>query len=88
MAVSRMFCLSQSVGYAIQALACLEGSCSGQPRTIKEIAGCSGVPGSYLAKLIKKLVKAEILSAKRGPNGWADWKDKNGRTLDEVKRRS
>ncbi|MDQ8181574.1 Rrf2 family transcriptional regulator [Pelagicoccus sp. SDUM812005] len=66
-----MFCLSQSVGYAIQALACLEGSCSGQPRTVKEIASCSGVPASYLAKLVKKLVKAEILASKPGPNGGA-----------------
>lgn len=66
-----MFCLSQSVGYAIQALSCLEGTCSGGPRTVKEVASCSGVPSPYLAKLVKKLVDAGILASKRGLGGGA-----------------
>ena len=69
-----MFCLSESVGYSIKALSCLEDGCSGS-RTIKEIAECSGVPAPYLAKLVKKLVDAGILSSKRGIGGGA-WLDR------------
>jgi Rrf2 family protein len=62
-----MFGLSQSVGYAIQALACLEaGSC--ETRFVRDIATCSKVPPAYLAKIFKKLGDAGILISRRG---WA-----------------
>ena len=74
-----MFCLSESVGYAIKALGCMEDGCSG-PRTIKDIAHCSGVPSPYLAKLVKKLVDVGILSSKRGIGGGA-WLDRPASTI-------
>jgi Rrf2 family iron-sulfur cluster assembly transcriptional regulator len=74
-----MFCLSESVGYSIKALSCLEDDSSG-PRTIKEIANCSGVPSPYLAKLVKKLVDAGILASRRGTGGGA-WLDRSASTI-------
>jgi Rrf2 family protein len=62
-----MFGMSQSVGYAIQALACLErGTC--ETRFVRDIAVCAKVPPAYLAKVFKKLGDAGIVASKRG---WA-----------------
>lgn len=64
-----MFRLSQSVGYAIQALTALgdqQGETSG---LVREVATRSGVPAPYLAKLFKRLVDAGILESKRGAKG-------------------
>lgn len=62
-----MFGLSQSAGYAVSALTCLESNgCS--KGFVKEVAACSEVPPAYLAKLFKRLVDAGILTTKRG---WA-----------------
>lgn len=63
-----MLCLSQSVGYAIQALATLEAS-PGSSRLIREIAEDSGVPAPYLTKLLQKLAEADIVTSKRGYKG-------------------
>lgn len=63
-----MLSFSRSVGYALQALGCLEsGSC--RTRYVRNIAACSKVPPAYLAKLFRKLVEAGILNAARGPGG-------------------
>lgn len=63
-----MLCLSQSVGYAIQALTSL-GANPGSSRLIREIAEDSGVPAPYLAKLLQKLAEADVVALKRGYKG-------------------
>lgn len=63
-----MLCLSQSVGYAIQALASLETHREA-PRLIREIADDSGVPAPYLTKLLQKLSDADLVTSKRGYKG-------------------
>lgn len=62
-----MLCLTQSAGYAIQALTALEKN--GDLRLIKEISEASGVPAPYLAKLFKKLGDAGVVNSKRGYKG-------------------
>lgn len=63
-----MLCLSQSVGYAIQALASLEAHAEAS-RLIREIAEDSGVPAPYLTKLLQKLAEADLVASKRGNKG-------------------
>lgn len=63
-----MFSLSATVGYAIQALACLEGGrCS--TRYVRDVARCAGIPTAYTAKIFRRLAEAGIVEATRGPNG-------------------
>lgn len=63
-----MMSLSQTTGYAIQALACLaEERCS--PGFIRTIAECTGVPAPYLAKIFKRLNDAGLVASKRGYRG-------------------
>lgn len=62
-----MFCLSQSVGYAIRGLSCLV-TIEGDRRFVRDVAEASEVPAAYLAKLFKKLSDTGILESKRG---WA-----------------
>ncbi len=63
-----MLSLSQSVGYAIQALICLDEN-PFKSRLVKDIAEDTGVPAAYLAKLLKKLNDADIVASKRGYKG-------------------
>ncbi|MEX1117158.1 MAG: Rrf2 family transcriptional regulator [Terrimicrobiaceae bacterium] len=63
-----MVVLSNSTGYAIRALACLSGlGC--EPKFVRDIAKCSGVPAPYLAKLVQRLAEAGIVNSKRGYRG-------------------
>ena len=62
-----MFSLSQTTGYAIKALACIAGGCD--VKQIRDIAECTKIPVSYLAKVIRRLSKAGILESKRGNKG-------------------
>lgn len=61
-----MLGLSQGVGYAVKALACLTED--GNAHFVREIAECAQVPPAYLTKVFKKLVDGGILTSKRG---WA-----------------
>ncbi len=61
-----MLGLSQGVGYAVKALACLTED--GEAHFVREVAACAKVPPAYLTKVFKKLVDAGVLSSKRG---WA-----------------
>jgi len=63
-----MISLSNTTGHAIRALVCLAGSENPQSN-IREIADCSGVPAAYLAKIMKKLNDAGLVSSKRGIHG-------------------
>jgi len=63
-----MLALSQTVGYAIEALATLaDPDCAN--RQLADIAECSGVPRSYLAKIVAALGRKGLVSAKRGLGG-------------------
>ena len=63
-----MLGLSQSVRYAISALACLGKEDSGK-LFVRELADCADVPPAYLAKLFTRLVAAGIIDSKRGWKG-------------------
>ncbi len=61
-----MLCLSQGVGYAVRALACLEMD---RFAFVADIAEQAHVPPAYLAKIFKKLSDAGIIESRRGPGG-------------------
>jgi Rrf2 family iron-sulfur cluster assembly transcriptional regulator len=63
-----MLSLSQTAGYAIQALSSLIDSGNG-PGFIKDVAERSGVPAPYLAKIFKRLNDAGSVGSKRGLKG-------------------
>ncbi len=63
-----MLSLSQTTGYAILALACLE-DCQDRLVRAKEIAGCTGIPLPYLSKILHALGKVGIIVTKRGYGG-------------------
>ena len=63
-----MLSLSQSVGYAIKALACMEQETC-ESKFVHDIAKYAGVPEAYLSKLFTKMVAAGILESKRGWKG-------------------
>lgn len=63
-----MFTLSGTVGYAINAAAYLAKTPT-QSMMIGDIAEGSGVPRAYLAKVVRRLNDAGILSSKRGYRG-------------------
>lgn len=63
-----MLPLSQSTGYAIQALSCLEEP-GGHPYLIQVVAECTGISPSYLSKLMRRLAQKGLIIAKRGKSG-------------------
>jgi Rrf2 family protein len=63
-----VFSVSQSTGYAILALTCLESS-PDKWVLAKDIAACTEVPPSYLAKILHLLRKSGLVDAKRGYRG-------------------
>jgi Rrf2 family protein len=65
-----MIGFSKTLGYAIEALSCLETPKQGE-EAINEgkIATATGIPKSYLAKIIHYLASRGIVSTKRGPSG-------------------
>jgi Rrf2 family transcriptional regulator, iron-sulfur cluster assembly transcription factor len=63
-----MMSLSQSTGYAIQALACLDFA-ERQPCSVRDVADCSGLPRAYLGRIINTLAHAGLILAKRGYRG-------------------
>jgi len=69
-----MFSLSQTTGYAIKALTCIAGGC--EVRQIQDIADCTDIPVSYLAKVVHRLGKAGVLESKRG-NKCGVWLTRN-----------
>src|SRR5512139_2261819 len=63
-----MMTLSQSTGYAINALTCIAEH-HGEPVLIRDIARLAEIPAPYLAKLMPKLAAAGLVQSKRGFNG-------------------
>jgi Rrf2 family protein len=64
----RMLPLSQTTGYAVRALRCLQEP-GGHPVLVEEVADYTGIPRSYLSKLIHKLAKKGLVTARRGHHG-------------------
>lgn len=63
-----MLPLSQTTGYAVRALRCLDEP-GGQPILVETIAEFTGIPRSYLSKLIHRLAKQGLVTARRGHHG-------------------
>ncbi|MDR3683688.1 MAG: Rrf2 family transcriptional regulator [Geothrix sp.] len=63
-----MLPLSQTTGYAVRALRCLQEP-GGHPVLVEEVADYTGIPRSYLSKLIHKLAKRGLVVARRGHHG-------------------
>lgn len=63
-----MLTLSQTAGYAIMALSCLDPSGEEYIQE-KAIAGKTGISKPYLSKMIHKLSQSGILKGKRGYKG-------------------
>lgn len=63
-----MLALSQTTGYAILALSCLDG-CQDRWVLAKDIANCTGISLPYLSKLLHALNGSGLIRAKRGYRG-------------------
>ena len=63
-----MLCLSQTTGYAVHALVCLDER-GGRATLIREIAKRAGIPKPYLARIINDLTHQGLVAAKRGYRG-------------------
>ena len=63
-----MLGLSNTAGYALLAIAYLEG-CAGRRVLAKDIAAATGIAGPYLSKILHTLAKAGLIRAKRGYQG-------------------
>jgi len=61
-----MIGFSQTLGYAVQALACLDHQ---QARSIDEIARGLTVPKPYLRKVVKRLSEEGLIVTRRGRRG-------------------
>jgi Rrf2 family transcriptional regulator, iron-sulfur cluster assembly transcription factor len=66
--VVSMLALSQTTGYAILALSCLEG-CQDRWVLAKDISNCTGITLPYLSKLLHALTGSRLVHAKRGYRG-------------------
>jgi Rrf2 family protein len=64
-----MLCLSQTTGYAILALSCLEQGDGENWILAKDIAECTGIPKPYLSKILHSLQGSGLIAAKRGYRG-------------------
>ena len=63
-----MLPLSQTTGYAVRAMRCMREP-GGQPVLVEEIAEYTGIPRSYLSKMVHKLAKRGLVVARRGHHG-------------------
>lgn len=63
-----MLPLSQTTGYALRAMRCLQEP-GGQPVLVEAVADYTGIPRSYLSKLVHKLAKCGLVTARRGHHG-------------------
>jgi len=63
-----MLPLSQTTGYAVRALRCLQEP-GGRPVLVGEVAESTGIPRSYLSKLIHKLSGKGLVVSRRGHHG-------------------
>lgn len=64
-----MLCLSQTTGYAVLALSCMDNPCNGRWVIAKEVSECTGIPQAYLSKILHSLGGSGLIQAKRGYRG-------------------
>lgn len=64
-----MIKLSRSTRYAFLVLGYLAGANAGGPVLAKTLSDHFAIPGDYLLKVLRKLVRGGILDSVRGPNG-------------------
>lgn len=60
---------SQTAEYALRAVVWLASQESGQVVGVETISNATQIPTSYLAKLMRRLVAAEIVESRRGVQG-------------------
>lgn len=63
-----MLPLSQTAGYAVLALSCLDDP-GGAPALVQDVAARTGIPRAYLSKLMNSLAHKGLILAKRGNKG-------------------
>jgi Rrf2 family protein len=63
-----MLPLSQTAGYAVLALSCLQDP-GGTPALVQDVAARTGIPRAYLSKLMNQLTHKGLVLAKRGNKG-------------------
>jgi Rrf2 family protein len=63
-----MFSLSQTTGYTVMALGCLEGI-GGRWVLAKDVAQSTGIPLPYLSKILHALSQTGLVRSKRGYRG-------------------
>ncbi|MEE9276654.1 MAG: Rrf2 family transcriptional regulator [bacterium] len=63
-----MTSLSQTTGYAIMTMSCLDGP-GGRPVRVSEVARCTGIPRSYLSKIVQNAAAKGLIKTKRGYKG-------------------
>jgi Rrf2 family transcriptional regulator, iron-sulfur cluster assembly transcription factor len=63
-----MLSLSQTTGYAVRALICLDQH-RDQACLIRNVAACAGIPKPYLARIINDLTYKGLVTARRGCQG-------------------
>lgn len=66
--MEQMLPLSQTAGYAVLALSCLEDP-GGDPALVQDVAARTGIPRAYLSKLMNSLAHKGLIKAKRGNKG-------------------
>ncbi len=64
-----MIGFSQTVGYAIRALACIPPLEAAEPARIGEIAKRTRIPRPYLARVLHRLAAKRLVVTKRGRAG-------------------
>jgi Rrf2 family protein len=64
-----MLSLSQTTGYAILALSCLEEGDGQNWILARDIAECTGIPKPYLSKILHSLQGSGLIRTKRGYRG-------------------
>ena len=60
--------ISQSVEYALRAIVTIAQN-EGRPTTAQQLASITRVPSPYLSKLLQGLVRADLVTSKRGLHG-------------------
>jgi Rrf2 family protein len=61
--------LTRGAGYAIRAMAALARPGGGAVCTIRDLARREGLPRTFLAKVVRALVRADLLDARSGARG-------------------
>lgn len=60
---------SQTIEYALRAMAQLAAMPAGEAATSKELSGQTGIPTHYLSKILRRLVAAGLLESGKGHHG-------------------